>query len=127
MRTLSPFNEAFLSDVNNLLHDTLGLFGQTPAQEDYQIFSTPEGWAIRTDLPGFEKAEVDLHFEDNALHLKAEKPEGSTSRRPSVEHRFALGEEVDTQNIQAKLENGVLHIDLPRKEVVVTDNRIEIL
>jgi len=127
MRTLSPFDDTFLSDFNNLLHDTLGFFGQAPVQENYQIYSTPEGWAIRTDLPGFEKSEVNLHFEDNALHLSAQKPEGSESKRPAIEHRFALGDEVDTRNINAKLENGVLQIDLPRKEIVETDNRIEIL
>jgi len=102
MRTLSPFSQTFLSDFNNLFSDALGLFGQYPTQEEYQIFSTPEGWTIRTDLPGFEKSEIDLQFEDNALHLKAENPESSGSSRPTIEHRFALGDEVDQQNIKAK-------------------------
>lgn len=126
MRTLSPFNNAFLSDFNDILQDTLGIFGQAASRDDYQIFSTPEGWAIRTDLPGFEKSELSLHFEDNALHLKAEKAEGSNSRRPTIEHRFALGDEVDTGNISAKLVNGELQIELPKKEVAETNNQIEI-
>lgn len=127
MRTVSPFDQSFFNSINSILNDAFGGYSRVPVQEDYQIFSTNEGWNIRTDLPGFEKSELSLHFEDNALHLKAEKAEASRSKRPAVEHRFALGDEVDAQNISAKLENGVLEITLPRKEAENLNKQIEIL
>ncbi|GAA5495018.1 hypothetical protein Rhal01_01188 [Rubritalea halochordaticola] len=127
MRTVSPFDQSFFNSINSILNDAFGEFNRTTVQEDYQIFSTPEGWSIRTDLPGFEKSELSLHFEDNALHLRAEKAPEAESKRPAVEHRFALGEEVDTQGISAKLENGVLEITLPRKEAENLSKQIEIL
>lgn len=96
-------------------------------QEAHQLFVTPEGWAIRIDLPGYEKSDIKLHVEDHALHLVASQPENTENRRPDSEHRFALGDEVSLRDISAKLEHGVLEILLPRQEVQNETHTIEIL
>ena len=82
---------------------------------------------MRVDLPGFSKSDIELHFEDKALHLKAEQPEDAAFPRPAEGHRFPLGKEVDTAAISAKLESGVLEITLPKKEEVPAESlKIEI-
>ncbi|MFT5881775.1 MAG: HSP20 family molecular chaperone IbpA [Crocinitomicaceae bacterium] len=120
MRTLSPFTtRSIFNELNNLFEDS------APPQE-HQLYTTDNGWVLRVDLPGFEKSELELHFEDRALNLIAEKPEGSESTRPEAHHKFALGDEIDSLSITAKLGNGVLEVHLPRKEVVVTNKNITI-
>jgi len=120
MRTLSPFTtRSLFNELNNFFEES------APPQE-HQLFTTENGWAVRVDLPGFEKSDLELNFEDRALHLTAKKPEGSNNTRPEVRHKFALGDEIDSLSITAKLENGVLEVSLPRKEVVVTNKNISI-
>lgn len=123
MRTLEPFTRQLFNNLNTLLEENL-----TPAApEAHQLFSTNDGWVVRVDLPGFEKADLELHFEDKALHLKAEQAEGAAFPRPAEGHRFPLGDEVDTEAISANLNNGVLEITLPKKEEVpATKHQIEI-
>ncbi|MFC4994117.1 Hsp20/alpha crystallin family protein [Rubritalea tangerina] len=110
MRTFTPFhNSSLLRDFNSFFEDV-------SRPQNHQLFSTSEGWAIRVDLPGFEKSELNLKVENKALELKAESKEGAPHKRQPVSHRFALGDEVDTQAIHAKLDQGVLEITLPKKE-----------
>ena len=110
MRTLSPFTTRSLFNELNIF------FEESP--QAHQLYTTDDGWAVRVDLPGFEKSDLELHFE--------EKPEGSESTRPTAHHKFALGEEVDSLSITAKLENGVLEVSLPRKEEVANNKHITI-
>lgn len=118
MRTFSPFTtRSLFNELNNLFEDR---------PQAHQLHATDKGWIARVDLPGFEKSDLELHFEDSALHLIAEKSEGSESTRPTAHHKFALGEEVDSLSITAKLENGVLEVTLPRKEEVASNKSITI-
>lgn len=116
MRTFTPFTtRSLFSELNNLFEDR---------PQAHQLYATETGWFVRVDLAGFEKSDLELHFEDSALHLIAEKPEGSASTRPAAHHKFTLGEEVDSLSITAKLENGVLEVNLPRKEEVASNKHI---
>ncbi len=120
MRTFSPFTtRSLFNELNNLLEES-------PRPQAHQLYSTEDGWVARVDLPGFEKSDLELHFEDSALHLIAEKPENSGSSRPAAHHKFTLGEEVDSLSITAKLENGVLEVTLPRKEKAASNKHITI-
>lgn len=111
MRTLSPFTRSIFDNFNQLLEEN------PPAKnQSHQLFLTPQGWAVRVDLPGFEKSDLTLQFEDSALLLNAQHNSEKANFRAPLAHRFALGKEVDTQSISAKLENGVLQIELPRRE-----------
>lgn len=128
MTRLNPYQPNLLTGLDHLLKDALSVFDHSRIeQESHQIFSTQAGWAIRLDLPGFDKSDIKLHLEDHALHLVACQPEGVENRRPVSEHRFALGDEVSTKEIIAKLENGVLEILLPRTELPNEIHHIEIL
>lgn len=111
MRTLSPFTRSIFENFNQLLEEN-----SPTINPSHQLFSTTQGWALRVDLPGFEKSDLALQFEDNALNLDAQRNPDEANFRSPIIQRFALGKEVDTQSISAKLENGVLQIELPRKE-----------
>lgn len=109
MRTLLPF------PTSSLLQDYHSFFDRTrSAETPHQLFATDEGWVLRIDLPGFAKSEIALNFEDKALVLHAKQEETTERLRESISQRYALGEEVDTTQIAASLEHGVLEIKLPK-------------
>ena len=80
------------------------------------IHESPEAWILRLDLPGFTKENVNLKVDNQALSLTAEAaPENPFSRK--VDRQWKLGTRIDTANIRATLDQGVLEITLPKTEV----------
>lgn len=82
-------------------------------------------YTLRFDLPGVDPADVDLTVEGNVLTVTAESPteesEGATwllRERPSGTHRreVRLGERLDTFNVDASFENGVLTVTIPMRD-----------
>jgi HSP20 family protein len=80
---------------------------------------------LHLDLPGFDPDSIDLTVERNELTVKAErswKPaEGATvliNERPqgTVTRRFMLGDNLDTDHIEAGYDHGVLTVVIPVAE-----------
>lgn len=115
--TFNLFNE-----ISNLLNGTIADFQQHRPEKNYQLFSTPEGWVSRIDLPGYEKSDLQIQYQDEALTLTA-----NNEARGEKNIRYALGDEVNVDGISAKLEHGVLEISLPKKEEALpVSHQIEI-
>lgn len=90
------------------------------------VYESEQGWVLSVELPGFSKEEIHLSFEDRLLVLTAEGP----VERPfgsKIDRRWKLGEDVDGTAISARLENGVLELNIPKKTKEITQpTRIEI-
>jgi HSP20 family protein len=80
---------------------------------------------VHFDLPGADPSSIELTVEKNVLTVKAERrwqrSEGDeilVSERPqgSFTRQLFLGETLDTDNIQANYENGVLSLSIPVAE-----------
>lgn len=87
------------------------------------IFETEDGLVLLADLPGVSGETLELQVQDNKLTLfgRVEPmiPEGA--RLMHQEYRvghflrsFILSDEVDHERISAKLNQGVLEVQLPR-------------
>ncbi len=118
MRNILPWNSGIFAELNNIINQSINAIDSEVEQRcagypnsKHQLFSTESGWAARVDLPGYTKEEITLNFEDHTLTLKAEN-----ETRGERNLRLALGDEVETTAISAKLENGILEITLPKKE-----------
>lgn len=81
-----------------------------------------DDYVVVVDMPGFESEEIDLRFEDGALHLDAHHEEAassevaSLSRARSVSERVRVPAEIDEDGISASYRNGVLEVRLPMIE-----------
>jgi HSP20 family protein len=85
-----------------------------------------EGYDIELAAPGLKKKDVEINVEDNVLTISSEKKEDKKDdeqhyvRREfhygSFKRAFELPEDVDVDKIEAKHEDGVLHISMPKKE-----------
>ncbi len=85
-----------------------------------------DSFLIRLDLPGVGADSIDLTVEDNVLTIKAERPmpppsgevEPVITERPfgTFSRQVFLGNNLDTENIRAEYEAGVLTLAIPVAE-----------
>ena len=82
-------------------------------------------YTLRFDLPGVDPDDVDVTVEGNVLTVTADRQEEETGdvtwllrERPSGTHRreLRLGERLDTRNITASHDNGVLTVTIPMRD-----------
>ena len=84
-----------------------------------------KGYYLEIDLPGVKKEDIEISVNDSILTVagerKLEKKEekGNYTRIESFfgrfERSFKLPPDADAENIEAKYENGVLKLFIPRK------------
>jgi HSP20 family protein len=106
-----------------------------------RLFSEPDAWdarsgfprisfddqgsayVVRAEVPGLSEKELEISATANALTLRGERkeepPQGySTHRSERTAYRFArtfeLPSKVDSDRVDARLENGVLTVTLPK-------------
>ena len=98
-------------------------------QMSTDVKETPDGYVLEMNLPGFAKDEVRAELENGYLTIRAvkevnneEKDEenGRYIRRErysgSCERVFYVGENVKKEDIKASFKDGVLTLNLPKKE-----------
>jgi len=92
------------------------------------VHETPEAYHLELNVPGRNKEDFKVNVENGLLTVSYEKKEENTTEGPkslrrefsfsSFKRSFSLDEKVNTAAIQAKYENGILKIELPKKEEV---------
>ena len=93
------------------------------------IKETDNGYELVVDLPGFTKDEVQATLENGYLTISAEKGLDKDEKEKETGHyirkeryagacsrSFYVGDGVSQEDIKAKFENGVLTLDVPKKE-----------
>lgn len=84
-------------------------------------------YLIDVELPGYQKEDIKMEVEDGYLTVHAEinsdneeKEEGKFVRREryvgSCSRSFYVGTEVKSEEIKASFKNGMLKIEIPKKE-----------
>jgi HSP20 family molecular chaperone IbpA len=91
------------------------------------IYETEDAVVLVADMPGVGEKDVDVQLEQGVLtirgHVTPEDHEGfqpayGEYRVGDYERSFTLSDEVDPEGIDATLKNGVLRLDLRKKEEV---------
>ena len=88
-------------------------------------------YIIDVDLPGFDKENIKLSLKDGYLNISAETTrEEKHDNDEKYVHKerffghcsrsFYVGDEIKEEDISAEFKNGILKIDIPKKE-----NRLE--
>lgn len=86
------------------------------------IYETENGLVLYADLPGVSSEGLDLQVQDNRLALFGRVEFRDSSHEVLHEEyrvgnflrSFILSDDVDHENIAARLNNGVLRVELPR-------------
>lgn len=85
-----------------------------------------EQYVVEGDLPQFDPSEIDVQIEGNTLSVagthtesSSEKTDSGTSESRSEINflrRMSLSDDIDSDNIEARFENGKLRVVVPRKK-----------
>jgi HSP20 family protein len=97
------------------------------------IESTPEGYLLHAEMPGVGKEGIEVTVEDGNLILTGHRrplevsgePVHRESRPNDFRRVYELDPSIDTGRITARIENGVLTVNLPKAESV-KPRRIEL-
>ncbi len=92
------------------------------------IHETADAYHLELNVPGRNKEDFSIHVDNGLLTISYEKKETAenkdykTIRKEfvyrSFKRSFSVDDKINTSGIQAKYENGVLMILLPKKEEV---------
>lgn len=85
------------------------------------IFENAHEYLVLADLPGVAGDDVQIRYEDGELTIRAAREDRGNGQLLGAEftaadyvRRFSIPETVDAAKIDAKLNNGVLHLTLPK-------------
>ena len=105
------------------------LFGKNASRiMKTDIRETDTSYELDIDLPGFKKEDIQAHLKEGYLTITAQKglerdqKEEKTGRyirrerySGSCSRSFYVGEHIREEDIDAKFENGILQISVPKK------------
>ena len=137
MFRITPYKSSF--DMLNLFRDFERDFfgGEMPVNTfKTDIRDEADKYVLEAEMPGFDKSDVKIDIEGDYLTLSAERSnEKEESGKGYIRRERSFGsfkrsfniEDVDSEKIAAKYENGILTLDLPKKgEKTPTSRRLEI-
>ncbi|GJI94032.1 heat-shock protein Hsp20 [Duganella caerulea] len=99
--------------------------GAAPSHIRINVVESEQGFAVSADMPGLSKEDIKVSIDGNLVSLAAEfKQEKSEEvdnclcrERVSgqISRSFTLPQDVDEAKAQARYDNGVLHLSLPKR------------
>jgi HSP20 family protein len=128
----NPYEQE-IERFNRLMNWALPFWGEgDPLRSNKPVVDFQEnedGYRMEVELPGFSKEQIQLDYHAGVLSLKAERvlpkdKDGNESRRV-YERSIRLPDDIAPEKIEARMNNGVLEVSLPRREER-KPNRIEI-
>jgi HSP20 family protein len=118
--------------MRRMLGETFGGFGSWPSvvQETagwaplVDIEERDDAYVLEAELPGVKRDDVDIELVGNELAITGELKEKEvtgivrrrTRRTGRFDYRVTLPEQVDAEQIEASLEDGVLTVRVPKSQ-----------
>ncbi|MCB0361407.1 MAG: Hsp20/alpha crystallin family protein [Bdellovibrionales bacterium] len=112
------FGNGFLSERENS--------NQANFQPAVNIVENEANFLISADLPGMKKEDIHIDLNDGVLSLSGERSEEKETSEQNFRRfekrygkfvrSFRLPENVQSEKIEAKYENGVLEVNIPKSE-----------
>lgn len=123
MPTLQNRINRLFDDMLPAADEEMGLFNWQPLVDTFEKDNAIE---VRAELPGIKKDDISIDVRNNVLTLSGERSydedvnEGDFYRRERMYGKFqraiTLPDNVDTDNIDAQYDEGVLKVTVPKTE-----------
>lgn len=129
----NPINRTFDGLMNELFNELPANFGKS-FREDVlhfppaNIVEKADQYKIELAAPGMEKADFNVKLDGKVLIISAEKKTENTTENEKMirkefgykafKRSFTVDDKIDAANIAARYENGILTLELPKKEEV---------
>jgi len=132
----NPFSKSFDGMMKELFNEFPAAINKTVREDvlnfpPVNIIEKTDRYQLSIAAPGFEKADFIIKLEANTLSISTEKKETLTEETDKLirkefgykafKRSFTIDEKIDTANIVAKYENGILTLELPKREIQKPD------
>ena len=101
---------------------------------EIDIKEKKNSYQIQADLPGIEKNDIKVQIENGSLKITGERKTELEEKDENylrsekyygkLERVLTLPENADGENMKAEYKNGVLHLNIPKKESKVTTGKV---
>jgi HSP20 family protein len=109
------------AELDRIFEETFGGFparrpngqvGATRPRAD--LLEAEHNYTLRVELPGVKKDEVSIEVEGREFRVEAKRE--TEDEKFHLRRTLSLPDDVSTEGIEAKLENGILSVTLPKAE-----------
>lgn len=127
----SIFSRDFMDDLFDMPQRTYAKSYSANGLMKTDIKESEEGFTVEMDLPGFCREDISAELKDGYLTVTAtaKKAEENTSDKKekyvqkerfhaTCNRSFYVGDNMKQEDIKAKFENGVLTLQVPKKEEI---------
>ena len=130
LRIFEPLNSDTFDAMFRRFMTPLRMDFQLPAAEDMRVDVTEAGdsYKVSADLPGVNKEDINVSIDGNLVTIEAEMKRSKETTDKSgkvlrserysglMSRAFTLTQDVDDTKATARYEDGVLTLELPKKE-----------
>ena len=129
------FNQIFNRGFGSIMEDLLQnkkiradeLVNEDKMHVPINIIENDTHYSLQVIAPGLKKEDIQLNLEKNILTISHEQKEEESAevknkilrneyKFKSFKRSFTLNDKIDTSGIEAKYNDGILNITLPKKE-----------
>ena len=110
----------------NFLEDSLLDDSKKSPVMNTDIIEKKDGYELQIDLPGVKKEDIQIEMDKGILSISVSISNSSDEEDKKyirkerftgeIKRSFNIGENVDEEDIYASFENGILYLNLPKKE-----------
>ena len=127
-----PLNKSLNGFVNEFFNEFPTAMGKTMREDilhypPVNIIETPDSYFVHLMAPGLQKSDFKVALDNNTLTISTEIEElaGAETEKllrkefsiRSFKRSFTINEKVEAENISAKYENGIMVLELPKREI----------
>ena len=129
--TLLKFNQSAPKFINGWMENILNDF-TSPLEKNLTVASfrpsvnikeTPNAYCLELSAPGRTKEDIKISIDKNLLTISYEKKDEQNNEKyitrefnlQPFKRSFTLDDKIESDNIKAKYENGLLNVELPKK------------
>src|SRR5258708_3849283 len=116
--------------MNTMVESENRVRQETPASPfispDVNVFETKDGYVLEAEMPGVGKSGLEITLEGNELTIVGRRTPDELEaevvvaecRKANYRRSFELDPAIDTKKIDARIEQGILTLTLPKSEKV---------
>ncbi|MEO6668036.1 MAG: Hsp20/alpha crystallin family protein [Ferruginibacter sp.] len=128
----NPLSRSFDGLMKDLFNEFPANFGKAVREDvlhfpPVNIYENDNAYQLEIAAPGLEKTDFNVKLEENILTIstesKGEKTEATEKQirkefsYKAFKRSFTIDEKIDAENIKASYVNGILKLELPKKEI----------
>lgn len=126
---------SLFDDIDSFFAPFFNDFKEKPKHLKVDISEKDNNYILEMDVPGYDKKDISIEFDDGYLTVIAKKQEDKEDksqsyikkerRKASCSRSFYVGD-IKEDSIKPTLDNGILKITFPKMEKKSTKKQIEI-